>query len=391
MAPSTLHYLDNAATTALDPAVRKFMSESYDSLWGNPSSNSCLGRAAKRELEVARDLLVGMLGASEVVFCGGGTEATNLAMRGVVTDRELSRDSVILVGSADHPAVLETGRDLERFGHRLVTYPVGEQGRPRLDAFASLVEEHRANLRFVSLLHGNNENGTLAPVEAMIAKVREHASDAHVHVDAVQSFAKIPVDLDRMGADSITIAAHKIHGPKGIGAIALGPVRRPRAVTTGGGQEKGLRCGTEDVVSARAFAMAAELWISRQAEETGRIREMRDSAQREIFARVDGVEILGDGVTRLPHLLPLGIRGVRGAMLQERLEAERILVSTGSACASEHRKSSGSHVHAAMGVPSAVAAGALRVSFGRLNDPRDVEALVEVLPRVVRELRATSC
>ncbi|MCB9917466.1 MAG: cysteine desulfurase [Planctomycetes bacterium] len=382
-----MHYLDNAATTPLDPSVRAFLAEGYADLWGNPSSDSELGRNAKRALEVARDLLCGMLGARELVFCGGGTEATNLAMRG-----SLARDSrrTILVGAADHPAVLETAADLELEGHTTVRYPVGSQGRVRLDEFTHLVEEHASRIGLVSILHGNNESGTLAPVESMIKAVRRHAPDAHVHVDAVQSFAKIAVDLDRFGADSVTIAAHKIHGPKGIGALALGDVRRPRTICTGGGQERGLRCGTEDVVSARAFALAAEHWISRQTEETGRVRALRDRAERELFAAIDGIELLGDSETRLPHLLPLGIRGVRGSMVRERLEAHEILVSTGSACASEHRETRGSHVHRAMGIVSALADGALRISFGRFNEEADVDALVRALPGIVAELRETA-
>lgn len=386
-----LHYLDNAATTAIDPEVRSYLTSAYDTMWGNPSSSSRLGRAAKRELEVARDLLIGMLGASDLIFCGGGTEATNLAMRGSLMRGPRNARSCILVGAADHPAVLETARALEGPKCRLEIYPVGEQGRVRLDAFAERVESNAADLRFVSILHGNNENGTLAPVEAMIRSVRAHAPEAHVHVDAVQSFAKIEVDLDRMGADSITIAGHKIHGPKGIGALALGPVRTPATLITGGGQERGYRCGTEDVASARAFALAAELWISRQKEETGRITALRDRCEREIFRRVEGCELLGDAQTRLPHLLPLGIRGVRGSMVQSELEARNILVSTGSACASEHRDTASSHVHVAMGIPSAVARGALRVSFGRLNTERDADALIDALPALVEDLRRSGC
>ena len=386
-----MHYLDNAATTPLDPAVRAFMAEAYDELWGNPSSDSALGRAARRQLDVARDLLCGMLGARSVVFCGGGTEATNLAMRGTLrNDAHRGKQRAILVGEADHPAVLATAADLERDGHSVVRYPVNHLGRVRLDVFSQLVQSHGDRLAFASILHGNNENGTLAPVEAMIAVLRQHAPLAHVHVDAVQSFAKITVDLDRFDADSITIAAHKIHGPKGCGALALGPVRQPVAVCTGGGQELGLRSGTEDAVSARAFALAAENWISRQAEETGRVRALRDRAERELFAAIDDIEILGDSETRLPHLLPLGLRRVRGSLVREELEARGILVSTGSACASEHREHAGSHVHRAMGVVTALAGGALRISFGRFNSDDDVDALVDELPRIVARLRRTS-
>ncbi len=379
-----LHDLDNAATTRLAPEVLEAVTEALRSVPGNPSSLHPSGLAARRRLEESRDLLRGMTGASEIVFTGGGTEATNLAMRGFFEGRD---GGAILVGAADHPSVLRTAEALAARGHPLRIYPVDGACRPDLEAFAALLD---AEVRFVSILHGNNEVGSLPPLADMVELVRTKAPRAHLHLDAVQAFAKIPLDLERIGADSMTIAAHKIHGPKGVGALALGPKRRPAPLITGGGQEAGLRSGTENVPGAIGFAVAAESWIGRQTEESGRIRELRDETERLLRERLPGLEVLGPREERLPHILSITFPGLRGEVLMHHLEGEGVLVSTGSACSQrqERKGKTGSHVLKAMGLSEARIRGALRISFGRLSTGADVEALARALPEAVEALES---
>lgn len=377
-----IHYLDNAATTPLDPDVARELTGMLESIYGNPSSLHPVGVAARRRLEEDRELLSGMLGADSVIFTGGGTEATNLAMRG--GQRRAGR---ILVGDADHPSVRDTARDLARRGQELSSYPVDQAGLPRLDEFAALLGE---DLRLVSLLHGNNETGALLPIEEMAAMVRKKAPRAHIHVDAVQAFAKIPMDLDRWNVDSVTVAAHKFHGPKGVGALALGPRHRLSALITGGGQEQGLRSGTENVCGNHAMVHAASRWITRQAGETGRVQELRDRVQQGLEEQIAGLEILGSKEARLPHILSLTIPGLSGEVLTHHLEEAGICVSTGSACSqrAEKKGKTGSHVLRAMGLPEDWIKGALRISFGRFSTRADADAVLEALPPAVDKLRS---
>ncbi len=376
-------YLDNAATTPMDPLVLEEYAARLKDCYGNPSSLHPPGIHAARVLGEARELLCGLIGARRILFTGGGTEATNLAFRGTLRGKK----GRMLVGAADHPATMRTAEDLAREDLGLSVYPVDEKGQPRLDAFGELLDEE---LRFVSILYGNNEVASLAPLGPMIALVRERAPRALVHVDVVQSFAKVPVDLDRMDADFMTIAAHKIHGPKGVGALAIGHRGGLVPQLTGGGQEGGLRSGTENVVGNAAFAHAAELWISRMAEESGRIEAMRNRMEARLLEEIDGLRVLGDPERRLPNILSVSISGCVGEVLMHHLEQHGICVSTGSACSQKGGKKvrDGSSTLDAMGLDRETVRGALRISLGRLSKDSDVDALLEELPRAAKKLRA---
>ncbi len=378
----TIHYLDNAATTPVDPHVAELLAALFRDCYGNPSSLHPPGIQAKKKLDEARDLLLGMTGASRIVFTGGGSEATNLAMRGFLMGKPGAR---ILAGKADHPSVLKTGEALVQEGFSFDTYDVNRMGVPDLSSFEGLLSRE---VRFVSILHGNNEVGSLAPLSQMIHLVREKSPRAHIHIDAVQAFCKVPLDLDRLGVDSMTLAAHKIHGPKGVGALALGPKNPPQALITGGGQEGGLRSGTENVPGIVAFAKAAELWISRQSEESGRIRGWRDHLEVHLLEKLPDLRRLGAD-ERLPNLLCLSLPGARGEVLMHHLEEEGICISTGSACSqrAEKRGKTGSHVLKAMGLDQKTIQGAIRISLGRLTTQEDVVAIEEALPRIVAKLK----
>lgn len=374
----------------MDPEVIDAMAQAMRDCFGNPSSLHPPGVAAHRMLERARLLLSGMLGARSLVFTGGGTEASNLAIRGITRKDAGKKDAGrILFGRADHPATTATITDLATDGFTPVALPVHASGQLDLEALEQeLRQEAAAPVRLISLLYGHNELGTLSDIEGAIALVREHAPRAHVHVDIVQAFAKAPFDLDRMGADSATIAAHKIHGPKGLGALALGAKAHPKAFVTGGGQESGLRSGTENVPGAHAFARAAELWVSRMDEESGRIRRMRDDCESRLRSAIPQLRVLGDPERRLPHLLPITLPGLVGEVLLHHLDEHGIYVSTGSACSQHDKKKSGEEFGLeAIGVPGEELRGMLRISFGRLNQEQDVDAICRALPEIVQSLQ----
>jgi cysteine desulfurase len=377
-----IHYLDNAATTPVDPEVADLLRALLAECFGNPSSLHPPGILAKKKLDEARDLLLGMSGASRIIFTGGGSEASNLAMRGFLIGKPGAK---ILAGNADHPSILRTGEALAQQGYNFETYPVDKKGVPDLPSFEALLGKE---VRFVSILQGNNEVGSLVPLAKMVEMVREKAPRAHIHIDAVQAFAKVPMDLDRLGIDSMTLAAHKIHGPKGVGALALGPKFPPQALITGGGQEGGLRSGTENVPGIVAFAKAAELWISRQAEESGRIRAWRDRLEDRFMSLFPHMQRLG-GNDRLPNILCISFPGARGEVLMHHLEEEGICISTGSACSqrAEKRGKTGSHVLRAMGLDQDTIQGAIRISLGRLTIEDDLVAIEEALPRIIEKLK----
>jgi len=380
---AAIHYLDNAATTPVDPVVVEAYASCLATLYGNPSSLHPIGIAAGRRLHEDRELLRGMLGAAAIVFTGGGTEATNLAMRGSFRG---SSKGAIVVGAADHPSVLNTAKSLAEDGHELRIYPVDRKCHPVVADLERLLDD---SVRFVSILHGNNEVGTVPDTASLVPVVRARAPRAHVHLDAVQAVAKLPIDVDRLGVDSVSIAAHKFHGPKGVGALALGPKRQPNVLLTGGGQESGLRSGTENVCGNHALVRAAERWISRQAEETARVAGMRDRIRDSLSEAIDDLEILGDPDSCLPHLLSIAIVGVAGEVVMHHLEEHGICVSTGSACSqrSERRGKTGSHVLRAMGLPDEWIKGTLRISVGRFTTDDDVDAIVTALPEIVIKLR----
>jgi len=391
MSPQDYHYLDNAATTPVDPEIAESMARALREDYGNPSSLYPLGMHASRVLEESREILSGMLGARRIVFTGGGTESTNLAMRGQFLG---GRAGATLVGAADHPSVTETARSLSLEGHEMRVYPVDRLCHPDVERFDALLDE---DLRFVSILYGNNEVGTLPELSTLVDLVRKKAPRAHVHVDAVQAFCKVPLDLDRLGVDSATVAAHKIHGPKGVGALALGNKKQPTPLITGGGQEMGMRSGTENVCGIRAMVQAAELWISRMSE----VRQRHLDWRKQLLDTLDeaGCEhhLLGDPEVRLANVISLAFPGVAGEVAMNHLAERGLYVSTGSACsqrgepagksARKKEARTGSRILQAMDLPPEWIQGTLRISLGRLTQQADVDALCKELPAVVQLLR----
>jgi cysteine desulfurase len=383
-------YLDHAATTPVLPEAAAVLVE-HLSRTGNPSSLHASGRAARRVVEESRERIAGALGArpSEVLLTAGGTEADNLAVKGLFwarTTQDPARRRV-LVSAVEHHAVLDPAFWLaEHAGAEIVLLPVDDEGRLRVDALRAEIAEHADTIAFVSVMWANNEVGALQPVEDVVAAA--HARGIPVHVDAVQAVGQVPVDFAASGLDAMTVSGHKVGGPVGVGALLA---RRELAlvpVLHGGGQERGVRSGSLDVPAIAAFAVAVEHAVADREETAARLAGLRD-------ALVDGVRrLVPDAVLRgpagpgdrLPANAHFTFPGCEGDSLLYLLDSAGVECSTGSACQAGVPQPS--HVLLAMGLDEADARGALRFSLGRPSTSADVDALLAALPGVVDRARA---
>ena len=373
-------YLDHTATTPLDPRVMEVMHPYFSGTFGNASSVHSFGREAREALERARGTIAGLIGAEagEIFFTSGGTESDNLALCGVMAASGSRRE--IVTSPTEHHAVLETGRRLEEQGAVLTMMPVDAQGVVDAEFLRARPGDGTA---LVSIMHANNETGTIAPV-ADIAAVA-HEKGALVHTDAVQSAGKIPLSVGDLGADLLTLSAHKMYGPKGIGALYVRRGVALEPLLVGGGQERGRRPGTENVPLAVGFAEAFRLSIVGMAEESARLRTLRDDLEQEIRRLFPRVLVNGDPENRLPHILNISFGAedypLEGEMLVMGMDLEGVAVTSGSACTSGSLDPS--HVILAMGRDAATARATLRFSFGRWNTPDDVGETARRLKNVM--------
>ncbi len=372
-------YLDNAATTRPLPAVVDAMARVQRDTFGNPSSPHGFGPPARRLLDDAREFLRGTLGAAQVVFTSGGTEADLLGLVGAAAARPPGR---VLVGAADHPAVLRCAELLGRFRHHVTLVPTTRDG----DIHPETLFDHLGpDVRAVALLHGHNELGTLCEVAELASLVHRVAPEAHVHVDLVQSYGKIPFDLDDAGVDSVAVSAHKLHGPRGVGLLALSSTARVEPLMIGGGQEDGLRGGTENVAGAVGLMLAAETALTHQqltATHTADLATLVAAIVRDAFPEA---ERLGHPQRRLPHILSLRIPGVVAGTLQERCDARGLAFSTGAACHGSG-PAHGNHVLAAIGMDQRQQREVLRLSFCGTTTHDEAEDAAAILVEEARVL-----
>ena len=371
-------YLDHNATAPLDDRVFAAMEPWLRGVHGNPSSVHRYGRADHEALETARGQVAALVNAqaAQVVFTGGGTEADNLALKGVCSGAPSGR---VLVGSLEHSAVLGPAAALAKQGWDLAYIPSDGEGRYDLDALRKLLQ--RGPVRLVSTMLANNETGAIQEVRQIAALV--HEAGAVMHCDAVQAAGKLAVDFPALGADLMTLSAHKLNGPRGVGALVMNRRIALTPLVDGGGQEQGLRGGTENLADIVGFGCAAELAKSELAVRAGHVRSLRDRLEAAI-AKLPGLRIFGAGAERLPNTVQFGIAGLDGEWLVMELDNRGIAVSSGSACHSGSGRPS--HVLTAMGVDAATAKGALRVSFGASNTVQDVDALGTALTEIVSTL-----
>ncbi|KQY59647.1 cysteine desulfurase [Aeromicrobium sp. Root495] len=387
-------YLDHAATTPMVPEAIAVMTEEL-ARTGNASSLHASGRAARRVVEESRELIAERLGArpSEVVFCSGGTEANNLAIKGLYWARrsEDERRNRVVFSSIEHHALLDPVTWLAAHeGAEIDTTPVDKIGRIRLEALRSAVERDPSRVAAITTMWANNEMGTVQPVSDVVAIAREHGIP--VHSDAVQAAGYLPLDFAASGLDAMTVTAHKLGGPVGVGALVVRREIEPTPLLHGGGQERDVRSGTIGVALIASFAAAVEVTLARQAESSARIERLRQRLVEGVLRAVPDAVVNGDPVPgpehRLPNIAHVTFPGCEGDAMLMLLDAQGIEVSTGSACAAGVPQPS--HVLLAMGYDDVAARGSLRFSLGHTSTEADVDAVLAALPAVHERACAAS-
>lgn len=373
-------YLDNSATTRPFDEVIDKMSACMREEYFNPSAVYAPAMLAGRILTETREAIASQLGGRvKVVFTSGGTEADNLALLG--TARALrGRKGHFITTKVEHPAILETAAELERLGHSVTYIGVDEEGTVDVDALVDAVREDTA---LVSVMQVNNEVGAVMPIEEISRRVKEKNARTLIHVDGVQGFMRVPMHMNRMGVDLYSLSGHKIHGPKGIGALAMSDRARPLCIAFGGGQENGLRSGTENVPGIAGLGQAVRAF-ARLDDPASDMMELKMRLRDGILQAVPDAKVNGP-TGGAPHILNVTFP-VKGEVLLHALEGAGILCSTGSACAS-HKKSA-SHVLTAMGVPDKEIDGALRFSLCPMNTPEEIDETVAQIRKSVEMLRA---
>jgi len=384
MESRTTVYLDHAATTPVRREVIDAMVPILERGWGNPGSAHAAGRAAREALDDARARLAGRLGAEpkEIVFTSGGTEADNLAIKGAAWAGK-ARGHRIVTSTVEHHAVGHTVRYLEKFGFEIDEVGVDRYGRVDPDQLDAAITDRTT---VVSVMYANNEVGTIQPMADIVERVRRHRGVV-LHVDAVQAAPYLPLDLEALGADLVSLGAHKFEGPKGVGALYIRQGTHLLPQQHGGSQERHRRAGTEDVAGAVGMARAYELTRDEMPETVKRLRRLRERLQRAVLA-VDGTELTGHPRDRLPGLLSVIVREVDGNEAVLALDLEGVAAAIGSACTSGSTETS--HVLAAMGYPEDEARGSVRMSLGRTTTDVDIDAAAEIVPRVLTRLRESA-
>lgn len=372
-------YLDYAATTPVRREVRELMARVGAERFGNPSSVHRWGREARAALEDARARIAALLGASpsEIIFTRGGTEADNLAILGRA---RVSPHRPIVCSAIEHRAVLATARAAEAEGHPLHILPVDHNGVVEVDSLPPLLPEQPA---VVSVMAVNNEVGTIQPVR----ELAEMCSDAGVafHTDAIQAFGKLSLRVDEVPLTLVSMSAHKIGGPRGMGALYIRRGTEIAPLIFGGNHERGLRAGTEDVVGAVGFALAAELWIQEHEAEGRRLEELRDRLEAGLLERIPDLVVNGAGALRAPSILNVSLPGLNPETLVITLDLEGLAVSSGSACSSG--AVTPSHVLTEMAIPDELAGPSVRFSLGRETTAEQIQQVIRVLPPLVERMR----
>lgn len=383
-------YLDNSASTRVDDEVTQAMLPYFTEAYGNASSTHQWGQQARQAIEDARQQVALLLNAdkTEITFLSGGTESDNLAIKGVA-EANKERGRHIITSQIEHPAVLASCAHLEKQGCRVTYLPVYREGVVRIEDVREALTDETV---LITVMHANNEIGTIQPLReiAALIKERREAGQKHLylHTDAVQSVGKIPVDVKELGVDLLTLTAHKIHGPKGVGVLYVRRGVRIASQMHGGHHERDRRAGTESVPLIVGMGKAAELVRLHLAERMEHARELRDYLEEELFKRIPDISRNGAPERRVPNIANLNFDHVEGEGLQISLDLKGVAVSTGSACSSGSTEPS--HVLMAIGLPRDTGYGSLRFSFGQYNTKEDVDYVLEVLPAVVEKLRRLS-
>ncbi len=377
-------YLDYAATTPTHPEVLKAMLPYFTDAFGNPSSIHFYGQEAKGAIEEARVKVANLINArdEEIIFTSGGTEADNFALKGVALANE-NKGNHIITSSIEHHAVIESCKFLERGGFSITYLPVDEYGLIDPDDVRKAITDKTV---LISVMHANNEVGTIEPITE-IGKIAREAG-IYFHTDAVQAVGRIPVDVNELGVDLLSMSAHKLYGPKGIGALYIRKGTKLVAFMHGGEQERRRRASTENVPGIVGFGKAVELARQEMGEEEKRLTNLRDQFIKDLLEQIDHTRLNGHPTMRLPNNVNVSADYVEGESMVLNLDLESICASTGSACSSSSLEPS--HVLLAMGLSHEQAHGSLRFTQGKWTTEEEIRRVLEVLPRIIAKLRAMS-
>jgi len=380
-----LIYLDNAASTAVHPDVVKEMLPYFDVQYGNPSSIHQFGRKAKNAIQKARKQVAALVGAepNEILFTSGGTESNNTILDGVLKSSGEPDPEHIITSSIEHEAILQPCKEFENAGIKITYLPVDEYGIVDPDDIANSINSHTV---LVSIMLANNEVGTIQPIKEISEICKKY--QIPLHTDAVQAVGKVPINVKELGVDALSVSSHKINGPKGIGALFIKKGLRVSPQILGGGQENGMRSGTENVASIVGFGKACEIAKERLNENISHFETLHSSMLSRIIKEISHVKLNGHPEKRIFNNIHLTFMGVNGEDLIIKLDEYGIAASTGSACSTHTQKAS--HVLKAMGFNHEQITGSLRISFGYMNTLDEVDQTVEVLKKVVAELRSVS-
>ncbi len=369
-------YLDNGATTQVDPQVVKVMQKYFVKNFGNASSLHCFGRNAKNALENARKIIADSMNAKseEIIFTSGGTESDNLALKGVAYTKKAGH---IITSKIEHPAVLNTCKELEKQGYTVTYLDVDKYGVIDLTQLKNSIKDGTI---LISIIHANNEIGTIQPIEKIGKIAKEH--NILFHTDAVQSFTKVPIDVSKANIDLISLSSHKIHGPKGVGALYVKKGVKLYPLVNGGAHEKNLRAGTENISSIVGFAEAVKL-----DKKLSYIKKLRDRLIKELL-KIPNTQLNGHPKKRLVNNVNISFNFVEGESILFSLDQKGIAISTGSACSSHSLEPS--HVLLATGLKHAQAHGSIRFTLSKFNTEKEIDYTIKIVKEVIENLRKMS-
>ncbi len=379
-----MSYMDHSATSPVNPEVLKEMLPYFTESFGNASTLYALGREARTAMENARKQVASLIGAQpeEVYFTSGGTESDNIAIKGTASKLK-NKGNHIITSDIEHPAVEETCKYLEKNGYQVTYLPVGEEGIVKVSDVETAITPETI---LITVMHANNEIGTIQPIKEIGALAREKG--IYFHTDAVQSVGKIPVNVGDMNVDMLSISAHKLYGPKGIGALYIRKGVRIDPLLHGGGHERGMRPGTENIPGIVGLGKACQIAEDNLEKNMEYVSSLRDRLIQGVLGNIEQSYLNGHPTKRLPNNANFRFTGIEGESLVLQLDAKEINASTGSACSS--KKLEPSHVLMAIGLKEVDAHGSLRISLGTENTPQDIDYTIDAIDEVVERLRSMS-
>lgn len=376
-------YLDNNATTKIAPEVFVEMTPYLTDLYGNPSSMHTFGGSLHNKIEEARERVAALIGAEpdEIIFTSCGTESDNTALMSAVESYPQKRH--IITTRVEHPAVFNFAKHLVRKGFRITFLPVDSLGRFDMDAFSKALDD---DLAVVSVMYANNESGVIFPIEEIGKSLRERK--IIFHTDAVQAVGKLPIDVKKLPVDMLSLSGHKLHAPKGVGSLYVRRGTRFYPYLIGGHQENGRRAGTENIASIIGLGKACEVAAKNIKKEAAYLSSLRDKLERRLIELCPDARVNGDKENRLPNTTNMSFEYVEGEAILLRLNEYGICASSGSACTSGSLEPS--HVLRAMGVPFTAIHGSIRFSLSRYNTEGEIDKVIEIMPKIIKELRELS-